>query len=358
MFKSYRGLIGLGRYVKKDLSLYFFAVIFFALASLGNVGMAELVHKMEDAYTQPDSLWRWYIPLGIVGVTLMRGIGLILGGLTASYVSVNVSAKLSVRMYRHLMWLPRNFYDKTSVGEVLNKLNYNVGLIVGALNSGLTVLLRDGISFIFLLGYLFYFNWLLTLIIFATVPVLLVMMYFFKKRIKVLAGRLRKLAVLLSRRMIDAFGALSLIKASAAEDYEFKKYKKLIARNKRQSLKMVVVSATLSPLLSVVVSIAFATIIWVAMNVQSVGFSTFGEFMGYITAIFLLGPHIRSLSGIQGKMVSGEEAARDYIEYLKLSYEPNAGKGLITPKEQHRDVHIKNLSFAYKKGLPVFENLT
>lgn len=354
---SYRGLLGLVGYVKRDLALFLVVLFFYGLSSLGSVGMAELVHRLEQAYEVEDSIWRVYVPLGVIGIALLRGIGTLFGGLTAAYIGASVSHRLTLRMYRHLMKLPQPFFDKTSVGEIMSKINYNIGCITGALNAGVSVLLRDGTTFIFLLCYLLYFNWALTLVIFGTIPIMLLLIEIAKRRLRVLSKRLQRAAETLSRVMLEAFSALQLIRVSTAEDYEFQKFRKVRSHSKRQGLKAALVSSATTPILGVIVSIALAGIVWLALESESAGFDTAGEFFAYITAIALLGNPLRALSGVQSKMQAGEIAARDYAHHLEIDYEVDRGQQRISREQHMQDIHFKDVVFAYRAGEAVFKRL-
>ena len=354
---SYHGLLGLVGYVKRDLALFLVVLIFYGMSSLGSVGMAELVHRLEQAYEIEDSIWRIYVPLGVIGIALLRGIGGMLGGITSAYIAANVSQHLTLRMYKHLMKLPQPFFDKTSVGSIMSKINYNIGCITNALNSGVSVLLRDGTTFIFLLCYLLYFNWLLTLVIFATIPIMLLLIEIAKRRLRVLSKRLQKAAETLSRIMVEAFSALQLIKVSTAEEYEFQKFRKVRSHSKRQDLKAVLVSSVTAPVLGLIVSIALAGIVWLALESERAGFATAGEFFAYITAIALLGNPLRALSGVQSKMQAGEIAARDYAHHLEIGYEVDKGQQRINRSQHMRDITFKDVVFSYRPGEPVFNKL-
>ena len=354
---SYHGLLGLVGYVKKDLALFFVVLIFYGMSSISNVGMAELVNRLEQAYEVEDSIWRVYVPLGIIGIALLRGIGTMFGRILSAYISASVSQRLTLKMYKHLMRLPQPFFDKTSVGSVMSKINYNIGCITSALSAGVSVVLRDGTTFIFLLCYLLYLNWLLTLIIFATVPAMLLLIEIAKRRLRVLSKRLQKAAEALSRIMVEAFSALQLIKVSTAEEYEYQKFKKVRSYSKRQGLKASLVSALTTPILGVIVSIALACIVWTALESESAGFATAGEFFAYITAIALLGNPLRALAGVQSRMQAGEIAARDYAHHLEIGYEKDEGRQRINRAQHMQDITFKDVVFAYRPSEPVFDQL-
>ena len=357
-FNPYPGLLKVAGQVRQELLIFIFVFLTYGITALANVGFAEVVQRLELAFNDAESPWRLYAPLAIIVVTLVRGFSYALGTYASLYISNSISYRLTVRMYRHLMRLPQSFFDKSSVGEMMSKITYNVGNIVTAVESGVMVLLREGLAFILLLGYLFYLNWSLTLIIGIVLPILLLLLRIARNRLQVLSRRLQDNAARISRAMVEAFSALKLVRASAMESEEINRFKQHISYNKRQNLKVAIVNAITIPSLQIFISIAFAAIVFVALNKQANGFDSVGQFLAYLTAAGFLANPLRALGNVQKSIQAGEIGARDYLHHLSLDYEEDKGTQELSKEEIKGEIVFDKVSFSYAKGSPVFRDLT
>ena len=67
-------------------------------------------------------------------------------------------------LFAHYLRLPAHYYDAASSAQMLSRLTYNIELVAEAATNSVTVLIRDTLTILALLGWLFYLNWQLTLI--------------------------------------------------------------------------------------------------------------------------------------------------------------------------------------------------
>src|SRR5919206_2303685 len=123
----------------------------------------------------------------IVAIFLVRGILTFTSSYLMNWVSSRVVLDLRTAMFDRLLRLPTRFYDDNASGALLSKVTYDVANVSGAATFVLTVLVRDSISVLGLLGWLFYLNWELTLITLAIAPPIAL-------TVRVIAARLRQMA--------------------------------------------------------------------------------------------------------------------------------------------------------------------
>ena len=71
---------------------------------------------------------------------------------------------MRAELFAHYLRLPTAYYDRASSAQMLSRLTYNIELVAEAATNSVTVLIRDTLTIVALLGWLFYLNWQLTLI--------------------------------------------------------------------------------------------------------------------------------------------------------------------------------------------------
>ena len=353
----YHGLITIGSYVKKELLIFIVLFITYGITAFANMGFAMVIENIDEAFTNPDSTWNLYAPLAVIGLTIIRALSSGFGGMASAYISNIVGHRLTNRMYRHIIRLPLAFYSQSSVGELMSKMSYNVGAISEAIRGGLVSILQQGLTLIVLLGYLFYLNWYLTLIILAVMPFAMILAEIARRRLKVLSKRLQKGSELMSKTVADVFSSLSLVRVLAAEKYETERYRSFSSFRKKEAMKSALVGSITMPLLQIILSLPFGLIIWIGLNSSGHSFATTGEFLAYLTAAIFIASPIRSLTGVQAALQAGEIAAIDYLDHLSISYEEDKGTIMLKKDEVKGKIELRDVHFAYEEEKPVLGGL-
>ena len=353
----YRGLITIASYVKKELLIFVVLFITYGITAFANMGFAVVVENIDDAFINPDSAWKLYAPLAIIGLTIIRALSSSFGSMASAYISNIVGHRLTNRMYRHIIRLPLAFYSQSSVGELMSKMSYNVGAVSSAIQNGLVTILQQGLTLIVLLGYIFYLNWYLTLIILGVLPFAMILAEIARRRLRILSKRLQRGSELMSKTVADVFTSLPLVRVLAAEKHETERYRSFSSFRKKESMKAALVGSITMPLLQILLSLPFGFIVWMGLNSSGHSFATTGEFLAYLTAAIFIATPIRSLTGVQAALQAGEVAAIDYLSHLSLSYEEDRGIIMLKKDEVKGKIELRDIHFSYEEEKPVFTGL-
>ena len=107
-------------------------------------------------------------PAPIIGIFVLRGIAhlhlVVLHELGRATAWCSTCAR---RCSARLVRFPATYFDDHSSGALLSKVAYDVAGVTGAATTVLTVVVKDSIAIVGLLGWLLYLNWKLTLIALA-----------------------------------------------------------------------------------------------------------------------------------------------------------------------------------------------
>ena len=160
-------LLRLLRYLKP----YWWALLLTALGFAINAGTeiwtAKLLQYITDAINQNDRSKQTLFPLLIILLFFVRGVGSFLGNYYSALVSRNLVYELRVEVFNKLLRLPSSFYLANPAGTISSKLIFDVEQVTAASTDSMKTLLRDGLTVVALIGFLFYSNWRLTLILFV-----------------------------------------------------------------------------------------------------------------------------------------------------------------------------------------------
>ena len=144
----------------------------FILFSAMESAMAQMMEYFISGLEKRDSQYIYLVPIAVVVLRILHGIGGYLGNFFISRVGVNVVADLRKELFAKLVYLPTTYYDQHNSGELVSLLVYNITQVTGSVTNAVKIALRDGLTVIALLSLMIYHNWQLTLCFLVTVVVI------------------------------------------------------------------------------------------------------------------------------------------------------------------------------------------
>jgi len=184
---------------------------------------------------------------------------------------------------------------------------------------------------------------LLSLIFLAAVPVIGVTVAFASGRFRMLSKRLQKSVGDVTHVVSESIQGQVEVKSFGGEDYEKKRFFRASRYNLRQGMKLVVAGAVNTPVIQFIVSLALATLVWLALGVMN-GASA-GEFAAYVAAASMLAKPIRQLTQVNLKIQRGITAAASVFELIDQTQEQDLGT--YTVDRVLGAIEYKNVVFAY-----------
>ncbi|MGC9007640.1 MAG: ABC transporter transmembrane domain-containing protein [Halothiobacillaceae bacterium] len=166
---TYRRLLG---YVRPHWRIFALAILGMIAASLTDVAFAALMKPLLDgSFVAKDLATTQWVPLALVGVFLVRAVGEFGAKYGMTWVARKVVSTLRQQVFDKLLRLPTRFFDHAQSGDLLARLTYTVEQVASAATGALTVLVRDGLSVIGLLAWMFWLSPQLTVFILVVAPI-------------------------------------------------------------------------------------------------------------------------------------------------------------------------------------------
>ena len=339
-FQVYKRLLG---YVKPHWKIFVLSVLGYLLYSSSQPLLATMAGWLADAIYSRDATAVYLIPLSLLGIYLLRGIGSFIGNYFLAKVSNSIVRTLRNDLFDRLIVLPNGFYEQTNSGHLISVITFNVSQVTGAATDAIKVMIREGIAVIALLGYLFYLNWQLSLAFLAVAPVIGFVVSYASKRFKKLSKKIQVSMGDLTHVSSEAINGYKEVKSFGGQDYEKQRFYQASDNNYRQNLKLVMTSSINTPVLQMIVAFALAGLVFVALSF--IGDMEPAAFITYITAAGLLPKPIRQLSEVNATIQKGIAAAESIFELI--DEEKEADRGTIDIQRVQGKLEFRNLSFSY-----------
>lgn len=333
-------------YLRPHLFLFGFSIFGFMLFSASQPALAQVMEGLINAIESGDKDQKIIIPLMMMGIFAVRGIGSFIGNYFLAKVSLNIVHTLRIQLFNQLTTLPGPYFDANNSGQLISRITYNVNGVTGAATDALKVLIREGLTVIFLLSYLIWKDWKLTMVFLVIMPFIGLIVSYVGKRLKKLATKIQVVMGDITQVCSEMISGYRVMRSFSGEEYEKRRFENSSKENLKQSLKLVKTSALATPVTQLLVALAMGTLVFLAMTFMDTNSS--GAFIAYITAAGLIPKPIRQLSEVYATIQKGLAAAHSIFEQLDES--PELDDGSHEVKHVQGKIDIQNLSFAYDQN--------
>ncbi len=339
----YRRLI---KYARPYLGVFLIGVMGSVLFAVSNASLAYLVKTfMNGAFLVKNPAVLWQVPLGVVVLFTLRGIGDYVQSYYPAWVGRQVIKGLRRDVFSHYLRLPTTYLDQQQSGHLLSKLTNNIELVAAAATSASISLISDSLSIVVLLFYLFYLNWRLALFCILAAPIIAWLMKIANRSLRRYSERIQNSMGDITRVAKEAIDAHRLIKIFNAEDHQTARFDKVNEHNRVSNMKLIRARAISNPIVQCIASIALASVLYVAIRQVFAHDLKVDDFFGFLTALMLIPAPLRSLVSMSGPLQQGIAAGQSVFELLDQPSEGGGGGRRIT--RARGEIEFRNVSFTY-----------
>ena len=325
------------------LTAAFAAMVGYAAASAGVVYLIKPI--FDQALGSQSQLSS--IALAIVGVYLVKGLGAYLSAYLMTDVGQRVVRDIRNEMFGHVLGQSAAFFSRRSTGQLLSRVNNDVNQVQQVVSQTIGDLIREGITLVGYIVLLFYHDARLALVSLTGAPVLIYPLVRLGQRVRRRGRRSQEQLEVLTHITAEAFSGHRIVKAFGAEAREQARFKDASHRVYRTNMQVTSTVSALPPLMEWLGGIAVAAMIWYGASQIGQGRLTMGEFMLFVTTLFLMYEPIKRLSRVNATLQQAMAAAQRIFELLDTHTEVVDRVGATVMSRPRRCVEFRDVSFAY-----------
>jgi subfamily B ATP-binding cassette protein MsbA len=333
-------------YARPHWPMFLLGVVGMVLYASVDTGFAVLVKKFLDgAFVQKDPRMLVFVPVGIVVLFLMRGVGDYLSVYAPGWVGRQVIKSIRHDVFARFLQLPVSFFDKNGVAQLLSRLTYNIELVAEAATNAVTFIVRDTLTIVGLIGYLIYLNWRLTLFALAVGPLAVFLIRTTSHRFRRYSTRIQASMGDVTRVAKESLESQRMIKVFNAEERQAAIFEQVNERNRSSYMKLITVKAVSNPVVQMLASFGLAAVMYMAIkDVLDNGLSV-GEFTSFLAALLMVTAPLRRLVSVIGPLQQGIAAGQSVFEVLDAAAEDEGGE--LTLERARGEVEFRDVSFTY-----------
>jgi len=334
------------QYIKPHWKIFAASII--AMITLGAsdaVFAAFLKPLLDGSFVEKDPSFITLMPLLIIAIFIVRGLSGFISTVSLNWIATKVVMDLRTEMFHQILCLPNRYYDNNTTGNIISRLTYNTSQVTHACTSALLSLIKDSVTIIALLSWMFYLDWKLSLVFFVLVPIAGSIIYFVSLRLRKLSKSLQNTMGDLTHIIEEAISGSRVIKIFGGQSYEKNRFNTSNNWVRRFTMKFTTTSAFNVSLIEFIAACALAFIIYIASINAAEGNLTVGGFVSFFAAMALLFGPIKRLTKVNEYIQIAIAASESIFNMLDEHTEDQAGEML--PKHTKGKLEFRNVQYRY-----------
>ena len=337
-------------YVRPYRGIYVFTIFLTLAAAVLAALRPFLIQQVIDERIlrgDPDGLNRMFVGLGVLLVAhaLVSYLQTYFGG----WLGQQVVRDIRVKLYGHLLNLRLPFFDRTPIGVLVTRTVSDVETLSDVFSEGLAAMIGDILQLVFIIGYMLWLDWRLTLVCLCTFPVMLLSTYIFKEKVKAAFQDVRTAVAALNTFVQEHLTGMSVVQIFANEGRERRKFQAINQEHTRANIRSVLYYSVYFPVADVIAATGTGLLVWYGARGVIDERLTLGTLIAFIIYIAMFFRPIRQIADRFNTLQLGVVSTERLLKLLD-SQEFVAATGTYAPTAAlPGDVRFEHVWFAYKQ---------
>ncbi len=271
-------------------------------------------------------------------------------------IGVRMQAQMRTDLFRHLQRLPYSFYDNNETGRIMTRITSDLFEVCELAHHGPENLLISSVMIILSFSYLMSIDWILTLIIFACVPVLTVVTIHFRREMRRAFDDRRKSNATINAAVESSVTGIRVTKAYTNAETEMEKFERgndefvgASRRAYRAMAKFFSSTSFITDVFNVFILVAGGLFLYA-------GRIDFGDYSTFIVSVNLFIGPVNTLISFMEQYQNGVSGFRRFLAIMDEEPEKDI-PGAEELTGVRGEIEFRNVSYSYNGGEEVLKNV-
>ena len=304
-------------YVTPYWRIFVLVILAIVVMAMTDPALAALIQPLLDGgFVSKDAATMKLMPFLLMSLVFVKGITMLASSAGMTWIAGRVVTDLRMEMFDKILTLPTQDFDNTSSGVLLSKVTYDVSRVMSSATEALLVLIRDSLVVMGLLVWMFYLNWTLSLIVFSTVPFVIIVIRAISRRLRHINLSIQDTMGDMTRILEEAINGHKLVKVFEGQHYEKTRFQAICHQLRKFEVKNQLTSGLSMLVIQLLTASALAVIIYIAALESVTGQITVGGFVSLFTAMGMLFSPVKHLTKVNEQLQQGLAAAESIFALI------------------------------------------
>lgn len=277
-------------------------------------------------------------------------------------------ADLRLAVFRRVESMDTSFFDRNPVGRLVTRMTTDVDVINEMFAAGAITMLMDAMTLVGIVVIMFLLHFELTLAALATLPVMLILVDFFRRKTRKYYRLIRDRIARINSYLQESISGMAVVQLFASEKRMSAEFGELNAAYRDANHRSNIYEASLFSIVEAVSAISTAGILWYGAHLVvgepvsaastvsgAVGFGTLVAFMEYINRFFV---PVRDFSTKYAVMQSAITACEKVFGLLEVQPSLRSPAQPVPAPPRTGTIEFDDVWFSYLPGEPVLRGVS
>ena len=276
----------------------------------------------------------------------------------AGWLGQSVVRDVRIKLFRHILNFKMKYYDNSSVGVLITRAVTDMERIADIFGQGLFMIFSDILKMLFVGIMMAMMNWRLSIIVFCTLPFVLIATKIFQQYMKKAFEEVRNEVSNLNSFVQERVTGMKILQLFAREDIEYKNFKAINERHKKGWLKTVWYNSIFFPIAELLSSLTLGLVVWFGgLNVVLHQTTTLGDLTAFIMMIPMMFRPLNQIANKFNTLQMGMVAADRVFKVLDTTSNID-DSGEVIASHFKGDIKFKNVHFSYVEDEEVLKGIS
>ena len=276
----------------------------------------------------------------------------------ASWLGQSVVRDIRIKLFKHILGFKMKYFDNSSVGVLITRTVTDMERIADIFGEGLFMIFSDILKMSVVGGVMFYMNWRLTVIVFCTLPIVLIATKVFQRYMKKAFEDVRTEVSNLNSFVQERITGMKIVQLFAREKIESENFRVINERHKKGWIKTVWYNSVFFPIAELLSSVTLGAVIWLGgLNTVLDQTASIGDLTAFIMMVPMIFRPLHQIANKFNTLQMGMVAADRVFKVLDTTSNiQDHGDGIL--KNLKGDLEFKNVKFSYVENEPVLKGIS
>ena len=276
----------------------------------------------------------------------------------ASWLGQSVVRDIRIKLFNHILGFKMKYFDNSSVGVLITRTVTDMERIADIFGEGLFMIFSDILKMTVVGAVMFYMNWRLSLIVFFTLPIVLIATKVFQRYMKKAFEDVRTEVSNLNSFVQERITGMKIVQIFAREEIESNNFRVINERHKKGWIKTVWYNSVFFPIADLLSSVTLGTVIWIGgLNTVLDQTASIGDLTAFIMMVPMIFRPLNQIANKFNTLQMGMVAADRVFKVLDTtSHIQDHGNDIL--ENVKGDLEFKDVKFAYVENEPVLKGVS
>jgi ATP-binding cassette subfamily B protein len=298
----------------------------------------------------------------IAALTVLVTVSGFILSIVSSYRYVRLSAEslfdMRLALYRHLQRLSPRYFTKTKLGDIVSRINNDIGEVQRVCSDTLLSVLSNVLFLVGSAGIMLWLNWRLFLVSVALLPAGIFALRHYQARLATGTRHLRERSSDLGSFLIETLWAMRLVVSSGNEEREAERFRGHNSNFVESLLSMQLLSYMASALPGTVLTLSTAIVFFYGGKLVIAGSLTIGGLVAFMAYHLRLLSPVQNLLGIYTNLLTGGVALGRVFEVLDVPIEVQESPAGLALNHVRGEISFDRVRFRYSENVPVIDDVS